>query len=284
MMTLPFTSVVGERRAHVEVNGIRLHYLERGDPRAQAVVVLHGIMGHCREWDVLTDALATRFRSVAVDQRGHGQSDWTDTYTVAAFAGDVVALIEQLGLAPAHVVGHSLGAMAAMVAAASRPELVDRVVLIDVGPESLSTEWADELPATLDALAEASYAQLDDVVEEWLAGNDLADRALMRHYIRHCLKRGPDGRLVWRFDGAGLARFPAEGVDGELLWRAVDGLAAPTLLLRGQHSPLLPRAAAESVVERLRDGRLEEIPDAGHDLGVEQPAAVAAATARFLGS
>jgi pimeloyl-ACP methyl ester carboxylesterase len=283
-MTLPFTSFGGERRARVEVNGIRLHYLERGDPKAQPVVVLHGIMGHCREWDVLTDVLAARFRTVAVDQRGHGQSDWTDTYTVPAFAGDLVDLIEQLGLAPTHVVGHSLGAMAAMVAAASRPELVDRVVLIDIGPESLSTEWAEELPATLDALAASSYPQVDDAVEEWLAGNDLADPALTRHYVRHCLKRDPDGRLVWRFDGAGLARFPTDGVDDEMLWRAVDGLVAPTLLLRGQHSPLLSRAAADSLVERLHDGRLEEIPDGGHDLGVEQPAAVAAATARFLGS
>lgn len=268
---------------YVHVGGLRIHCYEQGAPDDPPVVVLHGIMGHTREWDTLTGELARSFHVLAVDQRGHGESDWADEYTAAAMAHDVVRLVEQVGIAPVSLVGHSLGAIVAAVVAADRPDLVSRLVLLDIGPDSLGTpEIVGEMAATLTALAGTSYAHAGEAVEQWLVGNHLADADLMRHYVEHCLVARDDGRFGWRFDGEGLVRFLTEGVTESQLWSAVDRLSAPTLLVRGEHSPLLSRATAHEMVRRLGRARFVEIPGAGHDLGVERPREVAAATLRFL--
>lgn len=266
------------------LHGLRFHYREVGDRDAPPVMVLHGIMGHCREWDTLTTALARRHRVIALDQRGHGESDWTSAYTAAAMAADIAELTRSLEITRLPLVGHSMGAMAASVVAANHPGMVDRLVLIDVGPDSLTSDWArTELPVMLRALREASYTDADEAVQEWLAGDPLAREALVRHYVQHNLVPRADGRLSWRFDAAGLTRFGTEGVTEAELWDAIDHVTASTLLVRGEHSELLPRATADHMLDRLADGTFAEIPDGAHDLAVQQPEAVASTVLAFLG-
>jgi esterase len=268
----------------VHLGRLRFHYRDCGPPAAPPVMVLHGIMGHAREWDVLTEALARRFRVLVVDQRGHGETDWAEEYTAAALSGDLAALIELLGLPPVRLIGHSMGGMAAALCAADRPDLVDRVVLVDIGPDSLRTEFGTQLQPLLTSMGHASYATVDEALDEWLAGNPLARPSLLRHDVEHCLVRRADGRLGWRFDALRLARFGIDGVSEQQLWDSIDRIIAPTLVIRGAHSELLAPATARMMLRRLRQATLVEIPDAGHDLGVEQPEAVAAATLDFLGA
>jgi pimeloyl-ACP methyl ester carboxylesterase len=269
----------------LEVRGLRFRVRESGEPAGPPLVLLHGIMGHAREWDAMVEVLAPTFRILAVDQRGHGETSWADPdgYTAAAMAEDTVALLEALDIGGAHVVGHSMGAMAAMVLAAERPALVERLVLIDVGPASIAdAAVADELAGFLAHLGESSYATPDEAFALWQAGDPLAQPSHLRHYVEHCLVRREDGRYVWRFDGRGLVTFPRRGTCTEDLWAAVDRISAPTLLLRGEHSPFLSPTHAREVVGRLRDAELVEIPGGGHDLGVQQPVAVGEAILRFL--
>jgi pimeloyl-ACP methyl ester carboxylesterase len=268
----------------VRVNGLRLHYRELGDPEAPPVLVVHGIMGHSWEWDTLLAALADDFRVLAVDQRGHGASDWAADYSAAVLADDLTELISRVAPAPVGLIGHSLGGMAAVLVAARRPDLVERLVVIDVGPETLSSDFGTaELPEVLAAMARATYSDPEEALQEWLAGDPFAREPLLRHYVEHCLVARADGRLVWRFDGAGLARQAAAGITTEQqLWDAVDRIAAPTLLVRGEQSPLLSRASADRVVRRLARGRLVEIAGGAHDLGVQRPEVVAARTLEFL--
>lgn len=267
---------------YVRVNGLRFHCRTTGPPGSAQVVVLHGIMGHSREWDTLVQTVSQDFRVMAVDQRGHGQTDWASEYTATAMADDVAGLVEVSATPPVHLIGHSMGAMAAALCAADRPELIGRLVLIDIGPDSLTSEWAAELPSTLEAFADASYLDVDQALREWLESDPLAREPLLRHYAEHNLVPGHDGRLKWRFDAAGLVRFATDGVTEEQLWNAISRISAPTLLIRGEHSELLSRPTAHQVVRRLERGELIEIAGAGHDLGVQQPEAVAAAISRFL--
>jgi pimeloyl-ACP methyl ester carboxylesterase len=264
----------------VTVDGRRLHHRDIGHPSAPVTVLLHGIMGHCREWDVLVEALLPDNRIVVVDQRGHGHSDWADTYTGSALADDLIGVIEALALDHPAVIGHSMGGMAAMLAAARRPSLFERLLVIDVGPATVSGDMADGLRQFVQALGAASYGSVDDACGAW-SGDPLAQPALLRHYVEHCLMTSPDGRLVWRFDGRGLTGF-FDGIDEQELWDAVDHVDCPVLLVRGEHSPALSPATAAEMTRRFRDARLVVIPDGGHDLGVQQPEAVGAVARRFL--
>lgn len=278
------------------VDGRRLHYVEAG-PHVEAghrsktdsgelpVVVVPGLMGHAHEWDVLTAALSQGRWVIAIEQRGHGRSDWSPTYSMADFVADLVALLRAKGLDRVAIAGHSLGGLVAARCAAAYPDLVERLVLIDISPDSLATPWGrEELPRALAALAAASYGDESAAVAEWLDGDPLAREALMRHYVHHALRRRSDGRLVWRFDAAGFVDLVRYRLNPDEQWQAIDRITAPTLVVRGEHSHLLSTALAAALLGRLRDGRLVEIPNGGHDLGVQQPEAVAAAVREFLTS
>src|SRR5690606_12954983 len=137
----------------VVVNGARLHYLEAGhrpgpgDRGALPVVVVPGLMGHARGWDVLTAPLAQERRVIAIEQRGHGRSDWAPTYTIPDFVADLVGLLRATNVDRVALVGHSLGGLVAARCAAEHPGLVRRLVMVDIGPDSLETTWAhEELP------------------------------------------------------------------------------------------------------------------------------------------
>jgi pimeloyl-ACP methyl ester carboxylesterase len=261
--------------------GVRLHVREVGDLDARPVLFLHGIMGHRREWDVLIDRLGQRHRVIAVDQRGHGLSEWTPSYRVADMASDAIEVIEQLATGPVAMVGHSMGAMVAMVMAARRPELVDRLVVIDIVPESLSTVFADLVPELFDAKAAATYDSIGDAVAEAHADNPIARVDLLHNYVSHALVPGPENRLRWGFDALGLRSFMA-GVTAPELWAAIDAITCAGLVIRGEHSPLTTPEQAEAVAERLGRAHVVEIPDGGHDLGVERPEPVTTAVLDFL--
>jgi pimeloyl-ACP methyl ester carboxylesterase len=268
----------------VEVNGLQLWFRETGPPEGDPIVLLHGIMGHGREWDVVVRALARSGRRViTLDQRGHGRSDWAGEYSIAALAGDLAGFLNARGLAGVTLIGHSMGGLAGSLCAADRPDLVRRLGLIDIGPDSTNSEWGQqELPPLLAAFAIASYQDESEAVAEWLAGDPLAREPLLRNYVQHALVPRPDGRLAWRFDAAKLVGLVTGGIDRQRQWQAIDRISCPTLLIRGEHSDLLSPAGAAEVVRRLGAGTLVEIPGGGHDLGVQQPEAVAVAVRSFL--
>lgn len=266
---------------YVSLNGLLLHYRDLGDPAAEPVVFLHGLMGHAYEWDALFTELTVDHRIVALDQRGHGESEWADSYDPVHMAEDVVALIESIDVARPHLVGHSMGALIAMLVAADRPDLVDRVAFIDVGPDSLTTEWGREsLPAVLEMFAAASYGDAEEAVAEWMT-DPFAREPLMRHYVEHVLTSRDDGRLGYRFDAANLGDF-ARRARSDRQWAALERIEAPALLIRGEHSELLTRSMADEMIRRMKDVHFVEIADGSHDLGVQQPEAIARAVRSFL--
>lgn len=265
----------------VVANGVRLHVRQVGRPAASPVVFLHGIMGHRRDWDVFIDRLGETYRVVAPDQRGHGRSEWTRSYRVSDMADDAIALLEHLGLGSVPIVGHSMGAMVGLFVAARRPDLVERLVVVDIVPGSMETPFAAQMPDMFEAMATASYATVADAVAEWQAENQLAQPDLLHNYVTHALERTADDRLRWGFDASGLRAFP-DGVTPEELWDAIDATTCPCLIVHGQHSPITTPREVADVARRLGDAPVVEIAGGGHDLGIEQPEAVAAAVLGFL--
>jgi|GEM_PF-1103709 len=259
-----------------------LHLREVGDPEAPVVVWLHGMMGHAYEWDAATARVAERFRIVAIEQRGHGRSSHPGDYRLALFVTDLVAALDRLAIERAHLVGHSMGGLVGAVASWRHPGRIKRLVLLDVGPNSLTTPWArQQLPVLLRDMAAMRFAGIDEATDAWLADDPCAERDLLRHYMEHALVTGDTGRYQWRFDALHLDTF-LQDADPAELWAVIDHLCVPTLLVRGEHSHLLTAAHARTVVNRLPDGHLVEIPGAGHDLGVQRPGAVAEACLSWL--
>ena len=137
----------------------RIHVSEKGDTGAR-VVFLHGLFGQGRNFTQIAAALRPELRSLLVDLPNHGRSAWTESVDYADVADEVAAwLREHLGDdGPAHLVGHSMGGKVAMLLALRHPDLVDRLVVVDISPAT--SEGAGEFEHLLDSLAEIGRAHV----------------------------------------------------------------------------------------------------------------------------
>ncbi|WP_157865156.1 alpha/beta fold hydrolase, partial [Streptomyces prasinopilosus] len=157
-------------------DGVRLAAWEFGDPPkaggpperttgsgAPGVLLLHGLMGRASHWASTARRLSGRYRAVALDQRGHGRSDKPPqaSFTRDAYVDDTEAALEQLGLGPAVLVGHAMGALTAWQLAAKRPDLVRGLVVCDMRASALGAasqrewaQWFETWPVPFATLAE----------------------------------------------------------------------------------------------------------------------------------
>jgi pimeloyl-ACP methyl ester carboxylesterase len=250
-------------------DGQRLSYLTWGDPEAPPLVLLHGGACAAADWQQVAPALAETRYVVAPDLRGCGESDWDPQlrYGVRQMVDDTRELAARLGLGRFHLVGHSLGAVAAIVHAAEHPEELRRVVLEDGGPADRTRPPRLESTPALFADAEQALAWLH--VPAWVVGTRL---------------RPAGGRLEWRADMEGRKRWADAGGEPLLpvLWPFVERVSVPALLVRGALSQPFPRETAERMVELNPRIRLVEIAGAGHLVHYEQPDAFLAEVQAFL--
>ncbi|OEJ33146.1 alpha/beta fold hydrolase [Streptomyces subrutilus] len=251
------------------------------DPRP-AVLLLHGLMGRAFHWSGTARWLGERHRVIALDQRGHGQSDRPahGPYTREAFVADAEAVVEQLGLAPVTLIGHSMGALTAWQLAARRPDLVEAVVICDMRASALGEasqqEWADwfhrwPLPFPTQDAARRWFGEDDPRMERPDPGRGA--------FFAEVMHEAQDG---WRplFSRRQMLRARETWVH-DAHWEELAQVRCPTLVVRGLDGEL-GRAEAQEMVRVLPAGQYAEIPDAGHYLHYDQPAALRAALEPFL--
>lgn len=256
----------------------RFHFLEWGEPASRPVLALHGGNQSAHSWDLVSLHLADRYRVVAPDQRGHGDSEWSREcdYTLGALARDAAALIEACRLGPAIVLGHSMGGMVALLLAALHPELVRALVIVDVGPE-ISPRGTGQIRDFV-----ARTAEFDDpehFIDEVARYDPFRPREHMRRTLKYNLLQRVDGKYVSKHDRRRVGEpFGSERVTLE----GVRGLEIPTLVVRGEQSPVLEPKAAQRFAETLPRGRLVTVPACGHNVHSQNTPGFLAAVAPFL--
>ena len=267
----------------ITLHGSRFHYTEQGERNAPPLLMLHGVTGHARTWDEEGAALAGRYRVIALDQRGHGDSDPPpDTdYTIATLAGDLTAFVDALGLRSFAIVALSLGGRVAIEYAGTHPERVTRLVVVDIGPD-IAPAGRMRVGRMMASTPER-FATLDEVVAYQRANNPRYTEALLRARVKHGVRSLPDGGFTWKYD-RGLRDLVRSGKwsDPIDLWPAWRALACPTLLVRGSESDILTADIAKAMLDAQPHAHLVEVPDAGHTVPGDQPAAFIALLRSFL--
>ena len=262
---------------------MRFHYLDWGTSGLPPVVFLHGGGLNAHTWDLVCLALRRERHCVALDQRGHGESEWSPemNYAIESHVGDLDRFVEALGLDRFVLVGMSLGGANALAWAGRHSGRLAGLVLVDVGPETRA-EGVKKIAAFTSE--STPLDSVDEFIERALAFNPRRNRELLRRSLLHNLRRMPDGRYMWKYDQRHRGKVDpgARAHRSELLWAAVDGVECPTLVVRGAQSDVFHDEDAERLAGRLRRGRWVRIEGAGHTVQGDNPAALLVELRAFL--
>jgi esterase len=267
----------------VVVDGLRLHYLDWGRNDKPPLLFLHGGGLTAHTWDLVCVALRADFDCLALDQRGHGDSEWSPVldYGPDAHVRDIRGLIEQLRLEQPVLVGHSLGGLNAMVYATAAAERLGGIALVDVGPDTNP----DAVKRIRDfVMGDPGDGSLEDFVERARAFNPRRDPRLLRHSLRHNLRRMPDGSLTWKYDRRRLTPEYVASLRRRLqeLRKTADAITCPVLVIRGAESDALSDEQAAAFAAALPDGRWDKVENAGHTIQGDNPRGLVRVLARFL--
>ena len=220
---------------------------------------------------------------MALDQRGRGESDWAPDgdYSTDAYVADLAGFSEALGLNKFTLVGHSMGGRNSMTFGGKYPEKLDKLVVVDVGPESDPRGGARIAREIINVPEE--FDSFEAVVEYMNKQNRFASDRVMRRRLTYATKELPNGKIGWRYDLA-IREARRQGISSpqEDLWPALSKITCPALVVRGAETDLLTLEVAQRMIETFADGQMVEIPSAGHMVFEDNPDDFNTAVTRFL--
>ncbi|MBI2766353.1 MAG: alpha/beta hydrolase [Chloroflexi bacterium] len=274
----------GYKDRDVNVRDLKLHYQEWGEGQAPAVLMLHGfgVSGHM--FDEFGQRMSERFHLIALDQRGHGDSDWSPEgdYSRDAFVADADAFAEAIGLDRFILVGHSMGGLNAVAYTAAHPEKVRALVLVDVGPEA-AKEGVDNILRFTQGPDELEF---DEFVEMAHRFNQRRTIENIRERMSHRLRQMENGKWTWKFDRRFRQKDSPIRVGSDLtndeVWALYRSISVPTLLVRGAESDVLTQDTAERAAREMQRARLVVVPGAGHSVPGDNPDDFTSAVREFL--
>jgi pimeloyl-ACP methyl ester carboxylesterase len=254
-------------------NGIRLAYVEAGDPKGEPLLLLHGFTDSSRSFSPMFPYLG-RYRLLIPDQRGHGASDAPECcYGSSQFAYDARLFLDALGVKRAAVVGHSLGSMVAISLAADQPARVSKIVLI--GSTALvPVKRGDWLYDTVAAMT-GPLDSRSQFAKDWHPANQPTPvNPAFANAVNDELLRIPPH--VWRSVMRELSYVP--------VGRHAPDVKAPVLVLSGGKDVLFPAEHHQSLLKAFPNAEAHVFAELGHNPNWEQPEAVASAIDLFLRS
>ena len=236
----PVTLLPDERISAVDNGSIRLRVREWGDPGLPAIIMLHGLRGYSGTWRNLAGTLCDRFRLIAFDARGRGESDWDPdrNYYTDAYLSDLEALADGLALDRFALLGHSMGGTTSYAYAARHPERLTALIVEDItAGSSVTGAGFERIVAEMKALP-TRFAGWAEARAYWRRLRPNVGDAAIEERLWESMRANDDGSVVWRYDAEGIAatRIAPDAARVIDLWPVIAAIRVPTLVIRGGKS------------------------------------------------
>jgi pimeloyl-ACP methyl ester carboxylesterase len=262
----------------VTVNGLRLHYLDWGAEGKLPFLLLHGGSAYAHWWDFVAPAFADDFHVIALDQRGHGESEHANppAYGTRHYLADLQQFIASLGLQKPILMGHSMGGHNSLIYATQHAQELSALILVDT-----DATYPEVAVQFLRKLGEKPAKEFDSFVEaisrfQLLPRETLISTEKLRYLASFAFRERSDGKWVAKLDRKTLFREP---IDGRPF---LSQITCPTLFVRAEHSPIHSLEKIERLVNQLPNGRWVEVKDTYHHVMLDNPEGLAQAVREFL--
>lgn len=266
------------RHRHLQVNGLRLHILEfHGDESLDVpLVCIHGVTNHAWFWHDVAERLADRRRVIALDLRGHGDSQWSteQRYATVDHVDDLSAALDALDLGTVDLAGLSWGGLIALGLATRRPETVRAFVMLDV-PASFERSETDIPPQP------RAFANHGEVLDWERRAYPRARAGLAQLIATHSTRPSTEGGLVRKHDPYFRSHWPFRSDDA---WDELRRVRTPLQVVLAADSEVLTPEVARRMVLAAPTAQLCTIPDCGHLIPVDRPTQLADSMGAFFDS
>lgn len=266
---------------------MKLFYREYGT-QGPTMVILHGLYGASDNWVSIARKLEKDYRIFIIDQRNHGQSPHSETHDFESMADDLLTFFKDHNITKAHIVGHSMGGKTAMRFALLHPELIDKLVVIDIAPKSYASfsnyaQITNNHLLIMDSMlnVDLSNIQSRQEVDQQLSGQ-LTDQKL-RHFLLKNIHRTKSGSYQWRFNLPVLKQSLEQIMDGfSDLPPEQHKTNIQSIFIKGEQSGYITEEDSLIIRKYFKNAELVTIPNAGHWLHAEQPDLLIKTLAYFL--
>jgi esterase len=240
---------------------MKLFYRELG--QGQPIIIMHGIFGSSDNWLTQSKILAEKYRVISLDLRNHGQSPHDETFDYSSMANDLLLFIKDHKLENPIIIGHSMGGKVAMNFAVAHPEMLERLVVVDISPRPYNLEHY----VIIDGLKSVPIKTISSRNEADAALVPFVPESDVRQFLLKNLQRKPEGGFTWKIN------LPV--IDKNLSNIGVDlqfpgTFDKPTLFIRGGRSKYVRDEDMTRIKEIFPKAILETL-DTGHWVQAEKP-------------
>jgi pimeloyl-ACP methyl ester carboxylesterase len=264
------------RDGTIKVDGRTIHYLDWGPEGKPAFILVHALGHSAHNYDHVAPLLNQRHRVIAIDLRGHGDSDWSPKgeYSVEDYVSDLHGLVTQLKLGPVTLIGCSIGGRVVQVYSGMYPDRVSKLIVLDVGParpESTTRTLSGRIERE-----QQGWASEEELYASLRRNPTRVPEEVHRNQVRYESKRLANGRVVWKYDPKVV-----NGLGPIELWDYVKKIKAPTLYVIGGRSRLVT-PEEQRQLKTLPFAEVITIPEAGHYPQEDTPELFLAVVKAFL--
>jgi pimeloyl-ACP methyl ester carboxylesterase len=268
-------------RHFVADDGLKLHYLDwPADPGAPVIAMIHGRLAHAHWFDPAIPFLSPRYHCVALDLRGHGDSESSKPISIHRVAADIAEFCDLFRGRRLILVGHSYGGG---ITALAQPLHGIRPALYVMADTLIHWDPSEHRKRRPNPSPPKRYASRDEILGRFrlLPGGSSAPPETLRYIAEHSVRQLEDGTWTWRFDEEAVAHPP----DGRLLKGEdvpLEQIAAPSLLVHGELSIVMSKIEVEKVARRMPNAEAVMIPGAHHHITLDRPREFASALTSFF--
>jgi pimeloyl-ACP methyl ester carboxylesterase len=223
--------------------------------------------------------MTDRYRVIALDLRGHGESQWADRYSLDDMTDDLERFVRALGLRHFSLLGLSLGGLIAMTYAGRRPEALAACVIVDIAPE-IDRSGASRIQFNVQATD--IFLSREEAFAAARADNVRPPETLHRQRSDAGLMRLEDGRWTYRYDRALRRPGNLQLREPQALWESCANIEVPALVVRGEASDILSPQIAERMIRTVPRAQLVEVANAGHGVPYDAPEEFLSVVRTFL--
>jgi len=247
------------------LNGLRFHYLDWGKESNPPLVLLHGGGQTCHMWDFFSLVFRDHYHIYALDQRNHGDSEWSEDNSTEAHLADIGGFLDGLGLEQVHLIGFSMGGRNAFSYTALNPGRVKALVIAEVGPEMTPRRGE----GIRDAQRVQTFASLDEIAERIHRHTPNRSIEQIKGSLLHTVYQRPDGTWGWKSQRRGTSGV--RSWDSELMWKHIGMIQCSTLVVRATQSDVFSAEVADKMISLMPNAVQAVIARSGHRVAGDNP-------------